>query len=228
MGFASSFMFDGAALSLEEQALLPLLNPHEMDMTAAEVERRLTNDTMYVRLFQGAFGSGPITIRRVALALATYQRTLVSDRAPYDRWAAGDSTALSESARRGAALFLGEKGGCVRCHIPPLFTDGKFHDIGLDSLPADSGRARVTKNELDFGKFKTPTLRNILHTGPYMHDGRLVSLEHVVMHYNTGIKASGRVDGGLKLLGLEEDEIFDLVAFLESLTDDFILHSAQP
>jgi cytochrome c peroxidase len=221
-------MFDGAVTTLEEQALLPLLNPHEMDMTAHDVETRLANDTMYVRLFQGAFGSGPITIHRVALALATYQRTLVSHRAPYDRWVAGDSTALSESARRGAALFMGEKGGCARCHIPPLFTDGQFHDIGLDSLPADSGRARVTKNRLDFGKFKTPTLRNIFHTGPYMHDGRLVSLEHVVMHYNTGIKASGRVDAGLKLLELEEGEIFDLVAFLESLTDDVLLQSPQP
>jgi len=228
IGFATAFMHDGAAATLEEQALLPLMNPIEMDMTSAEIEARLVEDSLYVRLFRQAFGPGPITIDKVARALATYQRTLVSFRSPYDRWVAGDSNALSESAKRGAQVFLGEKGGCVRCHIPPLFTDGKFHNIGIDTSVADSGRLLVTKLPADLGKFKTPTLRNIKFTEPYMHDGNIASLEHVVMHYNSELVSHPLADPDLEPLGLNETEILDLVAFLESLTDETILNVPEP
>jgi len=227
MGFATTFMFDGSESSLEEQALRPLLSPHEMNMTIPLIESRLTADTMYVRLFRQAFGPGRVTIDNVARALATYQRTLVSFRTPYDAWAAGDTTALSETARRGARIFLGEKGGCARCHVPPLFTDGQFHNVGLDGIPRDSGRAIVTKFAPDIGKFKTPTLRNISQTGPYMHDGRISSLEHVIMHYNEGPAGVGGADSLLRPLGLNEFEIYELVTFLEALTDEAIMLAPQ-
>jgi len=228
MIFGTSFMLDGAATTLEEQALLPLLNPHEMNMTRSGIEARLAADTLYVKLFRQAFGAGTISLPNVARALATYQRTLISYRTPYDQWVAGDSAALSEPAKRGAVIFLGEKGGCARCHVPPLFTDGRFYDIGLDSAPADSGRARVTGLAGDVGRFKTPTLRNVFHTGPYMHDGRIASLEHVVMHYNSGGAPSPNRDPGLKPLGLSESEVYDLTIFLESLTDESVLRAPQP
>jgi cytochrome c peroxidase len=227
LAFFNSFMFDGSASTLEEQATMPLLNPHEMDMTAAEVESRVASDPYYVKLYRQSFGPGPITLGNIARALATYQRTLVSFRSPYDAWMAGDSSALSASARRGAQIFIDGRGGCARCHTPPLFTDGKFHNIGLETDVADSGRYHVTNDPQDIGKFKTPTLRNIYHTGPYMHDGRYVSLEEVVRHYNSEFVTRPGADPLLQPLELNDAQVQDLVAFLESLTDETILHSPQ-
>ncbi len=223
LGWSGRLMYDGIAGSLEEQALLPLLNPLEMDSNRDSIESYLNADSAYVVLFRRAFGKGPATLERVAKALAAFQRTLVSHRSPYDRWAEGDSAAMSPAARRGAALFLGERGGCFRCHAPPLFTDGGFHDIGLDLTPVDSGRAGVTGLSADLGKFKTPTLRNVSRTYPYMHDGRFGDLENIVKHYNEGGKPSPNRDFRIVPLGLDEEEIRDIVAFLESLEDpDFI------
>lgn len=218
VAFATSLLLDGASATLEEQALLPLLSPQEMDMTGPAVIAKLSADSAYLRMFREAFGAGAITLSHVAKALATYQRTLISFRSPYDAWKAGDSTALSPAAVRGEGLFRG-RAGCARCHIPPLFTDGRFHNTGLDAVSADSGRARVTGLASDLGKFKTPTLRNLSWTHPYMHDGRFFDVTEVLEHYNSGGEPHAARDSLMRPLGLGFQEMSDLRAFLESLAD---------
>jgi cytochrome c peroxidase len=218
VAFGTSFLLDGEVATLEEQALRPLLSPEEMDMTGPEIIARVAGDSAYSRLFREGFGNVPVTLQGVAKALATYERTLISFHAPYDRWKAGDESALSSEARRGEALFTG-KAGCARCHVPPLFTDGKYHNTGLDAVTADSGRARVTRLAADLGKFKTPTLRNLQWTHPFMHDGRFFELREVLEHYNEGGAAHPARDSLLRPLGLSYAETEDLRAFLESLTD---------
>jgi cytochrome c peroxidase len=220
LAFVSSFTYDGRDSTLEAQALGPLLSPHEMDMTGPEIVARLEQDTHYVNHFREAYGEGPITLDRIVKALATYQRTLISYRSPYDRWRAGDENALAPEMKRGAALFFGDKLDCRRCHVPPLFTDGEFHNTGLDSVTTDPGRAGVTGSAADEGRFKTPTLRNVEMSSPYMHDGRFYGLEEVLRHYNSGGKPHPGADSLMRPLGLTAQEITDLAAFLESLTDE--------
>jgi cytochrome c peroxidase len=214
VAFDSSFMSDGSVASLEEQALMPLFAENEMDMTAAEVESRLSADTSYVRMFRRVFGPGPIRVALVAKALAAYQRTLFTWQSDFDRWRAGDPTALSPEAQAGEALFFG-KADCSRCHVPPLFTDRKFHAIGLDSVPLDVGRMGVTGLAEDAGRFRTPTLRNIMTTPPYMHDGRFTTLEEVLEHYSEDVRGKAEVVP-LKLTARER---FELVEFLKTLGD---------
>jgi cytochrome c peroxidase len=226
--FGASFMFEGGIPTLELQALAPLFAENEMDMTTAEIEARLAADTLYARLFRQAYGEGPITLSGATRALATYQRTLVSYRSPYDRWIAGDENALSPAARRGEALFVGEKADCWHCHAPPLFTDGGFHNLGLDSVSGDLGRMRVTGQPADEGKFKTPSLRNVAATPPYLHDGRFATLTEVVDHYNAGEAIHPRTDALMRPLGLSSREVQDLVAFLEALTDSTFLRQEAP
>lgn len=228
VGYGSSFMLDGRIATLEEQALAPLLSPEEMDMTGPEIEARIAADTAYFRMFRDVFGPGVVTLENVARALAAYERTLVSARSDYDRWAAGDEGAMTDAAKRGAAIFLGERGGCAQCHAPPLFTDGLFHDIGLDGVPADSGRGAITGMAADIGRFKTPTLRNVMQTGPYMHDGRFGDLENVVRHYDAGGAASPNRDPRIRPLGLSDDEVGDLVAFLQALSDQDFMNGSTP
>lgn len=221
--YGDLFMWDGRSISLEDQALSPLLSPLEMDMTVQEVIDRLTADSVYVRFFRQAFGGSGITSQTVTQALATYQRTLISRDSPFDRWRAGDSTALSPAAKRGAALFSGGKAGCARCHAPPLFTDHGFHNIGLDAVTTDAGRSDITNNPSDAGKFKTPTLRNIAESNPYMHDGRFNSLQEVIEHYNRGGEPHANRDLRIRPLGLTPGEILDLTEFLHALTDSAFL-----
>jgi cytochrome c peroxidase len=155
----------------------------------------------------------------VARALATYLRTLVSARTDYDRWKAGETDALSPAAKAGEALFMG-KARCFRCHAPPLFTDGDFHNIGLDSVPKDRGRALHTGLPADEGRLKTPTLRNIPITGPYMHDGRFWDIETVLAHYNAGGSPEAvNADSLIVPLGLSDRELYELAEFLRTLRD---------
>lgn len=230
MAFARVFMFDGRFESLEAQALGPLFDHQEMGMTEAEIVGRLQADTAYVRRFRQAFGPGPVTLEHVAKALATYQRTLISNRSAYDLWSAGDSSAMSPAARRGEALFQSSRLGCARCHSPPLFTDGNFHNIGLDDVGGitDSGRGGVTGTAGDVGRFKTPTLRNLAVTSPYMHDGRFGTIERVLEHYNSGGKEHPLKDPRVRPLELTPGELADLAAFLEALTDSKFLNTSEP
>ena len=219
--FASSFMYDGGSPTLESQVFHPLFG--EMGADSAELVLRLLSDTLYVRLFRQAYGEGPITLQGIAKALATYQRTLISTRSGYDRWRAGDSSALSASAKRGAEIFLGERGGCARCHTPPLFTDGKFHNVGLGGASSDSGRALVTGKPSDIGRFKTPTLRDVEKSAPYMHDGSIPALEDVVHHFNAGGVPGSGADSLIRPLGLNEEDVSDLVEFMRSLTENSLV-----
>lgn len=211
-----SFFWDGRANTLEEQALQPIQDPDEMNLSLEHMIRNLTQITAYRAQFEQAFGSGEISTERVAQALAAFQRTLNTTNSAFDRYLAGDRSAMSPEAVRGLKLFEG-KANCMACHDGPNFTDNSFHNIGLGDK--DAGRAKVVKDTKLTGAFKTPGLRNVALTAPYMHDGSLATLEDVMRHYNKGGKKSPHLDQQMKPLNLSEQEIQDLVAFMGALTD---------
>lgn len=223
--------WDGRAGTLEKQAEGPVENPLEMAHTLAGVEKKLAADPEYVRLFAEAYGPGPITFAKVEGAIASFERTVIAGNSPFDRYYyGGDKTALSPAAQRGLKVFLAkDKGNCATCHTVgekyALFTDNKFHNIGIGADTrgnlADLGRYTVTKVEADKGAFKTPSLRNIALTAPYMHDGSLKTLKDVVDYYVTGGNSNPYLDKEMKPLShLSFQERRDLVAFLESLTGE--------
>ncbi len=205
--YGRAFFWDGRVASLEEQVLQPITNPKEMDMTLDEVTARLVAESRY---------SGRVrTSADLAQALATYVRTILAGDSPYDRHVAGIPGSLSAEALAGLRLFRG-KGNCVTCHLGPNLTDESFHNTGLDT--ADPGRFAVTGREEDRGAFKTPTLREVARTAPYMHDGSLATLEDVVEHYDRGGKRGARVDPEIRPLNLTEAEKRALVVFLRALS----------
>ncbi len=218
LAYAPLLFADGAAMSLEEQAAVPIQNPLEMDMDTNALTRRLDAVPLYRNLFRNAWGDSSASFRTVLGALASFERSLLSGASPYDRWKNAEGPALSESARRGETLFSG-KAACNECHSGFLFTDRAFHNTGLDTLSLDPGRAGITGIPLDSGRFKTPSLRNIALSPPYMHDGRFLTLRKVIDHYNSGGLPHPDRDPLIRPLGLTEAEITDLSAFLESLTD---------
>jgi cytochrome c peroxidase len=211
------FMWDGRKATLEEQALGPIEADVEMNMPIDKLIARLEGIAEYRQLFADAFpGDGRITAANIGRAIATFERTVVSAKAPFDRWIEGDEKAISESAKRGFATFNG-KGRCAQCHSSWRFTDDSFHDIGLAST--DIGRGKFLPDIVKMQHaFKTPGLRNIARRGPYMHDGSVADLAAVVEHYNTGgIARPSRADDVLPL-GLTEQEKKDLVEFMHTLT----------
>jgi len=203
--------WDGRADDLVEQALGPLFAPLEMDMDEALVLERLAEQG-YAREFRAVYGQDP-SLALLARALAEFELTLLSGDAPFDRheWL-GEEEALDASARRGLALFRGQA-RCTLCHTGTNFSDEQFHHVG--TAAGDDGRLAVTGDEADRGRFKTPTLRNVALTAPYMHDGQLATLAEVVAHYARGEPHAG---SELEPLELDAGEQADLVAFLESLT----------
>src|SRR5690606_18242454 len=220
-----SLFWDGGATDLESQAYAPLTSPEEMDQDLGELVAELGADAEYPALFDAAFEDG-ITHVNVVRALAQYQRSLVSATSRYDRWAMGDEDALSSLEREGLAVFVR---ACASCHPPPFFTDEGFHNTGLDREYGDSdervawGRARISEVPADLGKYKTPSLRNVDRTAPYMHDGRFNSLDAVLAHYRRGVQASATLDGRLAGsspgIDLSDDEADALLAFLGALSD---------
>uniref|UniRef100_A0A7C4QIU4 C-type cytochrome n=1 Tax=Schlesneria paludicola TaxID=360056 RepID=A0A7C4QIU4_9PLAN len=207
-----NFQFwDGRARSLEEQALGPIQNPIEMKMTLEGVVERLNGIPGYKEQFQKVFGTD-VTAEGIARAIAAFERTILSGNAPYDRFKAGDQSALSAEAQRGMKLFFG-KARCSACHSGPNFSDNAFHNIGLDS--DDVGRKAVSKLPGDHGAMKTPTLREIARTAPYMHNGSMKTLEEVVAHYNKGGNGNPFQDEEIFPLKLTEQEQADLVTFLK-------------
>lgn len=260
--FASQF-WDGRSADLEDQSQHPFLNPVEMGLKDHEpILKIVRTDPAYGDLFRKAFGIEPaaITMDHVKMAIASFERTIVSGDSPFDRWYfGGDKTAMSEAAVRGFKVFL-EDGRCVSCHTieqdHALFTDQRFHNIGVginriqDKVPeiapkfleakakgmdvdkavltdpnsSELGRFAVTDGLDELGSFKTPTLRNIAVTAPYMHDGSIATLRDVVVHYNNGgVTTKGErvndfLSGGIRELNLDEQQISDLVAFMEALT----------
>lgn len=219
-GYARALFWDGRAASLEEQALAPMVSATELANTYEEIVRRVGADVTYVAAFRRAFGDGEITSGRMAQALASFERTLLSGGSRVDRYERmGEIGALSAAAVRGRELFHG-KGRCHVCHNGPLFADGRFHNTGVSwgRAPIDRGRNEVTGLERDLGAFRTPSLRDVARTGPYMHDGSIRTLAAVVAFYDRGGRRNPYIDDLLMPLRLTSAEQRDLVAFLEALT----------
>jgi len=223
--------WDGRAPSLEKQAEGPVQNPVEMANTLGAVEKKLSADASYQADFEKAFGPGPITYEKVEKAIASFERTVISGNSPFDKYFyGGDKKALSAAAARGLEVFRSaKKGNCAVCHTIgekfALFTDNQFHNIGVGVNSkgelTDLGRYEVTKNEADRGAFRTPTLRNIALTAPYMHDGSLKTLKDVVDFYVGGGTSNPHLDKQIKSLDfLSKQERADLMAFMESLTGE--------
>ncbi len=231
LAWDKAFFWDGRSKSLEEQALGPVENPVEMHEDWANAILELSAHPDYPTLFNKAFETSIITKTLVAKALAQFERSIISSNSQFDRdylstkKIEGALTNPKNSLEMGMKLFYG-KADCWHCHGAVgdfLFTDRAFHNNGLDSTFADKGLELVTKNVMDRGKFKTPTLRNSQFTGPYMHDGRFKSLDEVIEFYNSGVKKSATLDPNMKELAkglnLSTDEKAELKEFLLSLSD---------
>lgn len=214
--------WDGRAAGLEAQASGPMLNPVEMNHTLEGVEQSCSKDADLRKMFDRAFGPGPITMDKVTKAIASFERTKVSGNSSFDRFFfGGDKSALSPEAQHGLAVFRDpKKGNCVTCHTIEekyaLFTDGKFHNLGA-GLNAQGELTDLGRGE---GKFRTPSLRNVALTAPYMHDGSLKTLKEVVDFYVGGGSSNPHLDPLIKPLTLTKEERADLVAFLESLNGE--------
>jgi cytochrome c peroxidase len=221
VGAGHSLFWDGRASSLEEQAIHPLINPEEMATTKDAVVKTLVSITGYRPYFRRAFGTDAVDVERVGRAIAEFEKTLVSMDAPYDRWDAGDPTAISTDAAAGFKLFIG-KGTCTACHSSALFSDVDFHNIGVgqDKKPPDMGRFEVTKEDRGRGAYRTPTLRNLRFTAPYMHDGSLKTLAEVVDFYDKGGIENEWLDPDIQPLHLTPQEKRQLLAFMEALNSD--------
>lgn len=231
--FTTQF-WDGRAATLEEQAGGPVENPVEMAFTHEGVEERLRADPVYVELFKEAWGGGPIVFEMVAKSIASFERTVLVGNSPFDRYLfGGDQEAMTDEAIRGLELFRDpEKGNCEVCHTideeqgHALFTDNKFHNLGvgaeIDGSLADIGRFEQTQVESDKGAFKTPHLRNIADSAPYMHDGHLKDLKEVLDFYiGAGNSNDFRDEEIHELDHLTAQERTDLIAFMEALTGEY-------
>jgi len=212
------FMWDGRLATLEQQALGPTQSPGEMNMPIDQLMDRLASIAEYKPLFVAAFPTEGMTSKTLAKAIATYERTVVSERAPFDAWIEGNEQAISEEAKRGFAVF-NTKAQCSSCHEGWNFTNEGFQDIGLPS--ADVGRGEFLPDVIKMKHaFKTPGLREITRRAPYMHDGSIATLEQVVEHYDRGgVDRPSRSDL-MNPLGLSSQEKSDLVAFLQTLTSN--------
>lgn len=212
--------WDGRAASLEEQARGPITSPVEMNMTSeAELVRRLDGVAEYNSRFLAVFDEGA-SLKNVARAIAAFEKTLVTPDSPFDQYAGGNKQALTEQEKRGLILFVA-KASCSQCHNGSNLTDNKFHVLGKlqkDARQTDAGRYGVTKDEKDRAAFKTPTLRNVALTAPYMHDGSVATLEEVVEFYDKGCGEAPNKSDLIFKLELTAQEKKDLVAFLKSLT----------
>jgi cytochrome c peroxidase len=212
------YFWDGRSPSLEDQALKPITSEAEMHLPGDSMVRALDTPG-YRAMFQAAFpeDNGRISPERVAMALATFERKILSADAPFDRWVRRDETAVPPAAKRGFLLFVG-KANCAVCHAGWRFTDGGFHDIGLPD--ADVGRGKILPLPAMQHAFKTQGLRDIIRRYPYMHDGSLTSLDAVIRHYDGGFTRRDSLDSEMRPLGLSVAERADLIAFLKSLTSD--------
>jgi cytochrome c peroxidase len=219
--WGKSQFWDGRAPTLEAQVVVPMTNPDEMGMTVDQVVEKLRDIKGYAPLFAAAFGDGAITFDRIASAIASFERTIVSGNSPYDRYIAGDKSALTKQQKAGLNFFDG-KGECAECHSGPNFTTEKFANIGegMDQANPDPGLEAITKKRGDFGKFKVPTLRDLAHRGPYMHDGHSRTLSDVLDLYAKGGLPNPHLDTRLTPFYLDEQTRQDLLAFLDSLNGE--------
>ncbi len=245
VGYNGALIWDGRAGSLEKQALGPIQNPLHMNQNLDLLIEKLRAIPGYVERFQQVFGTS-VTPDGLSKALAAFERTIVTQNAPFDRYMTGDQKAMSEAAVRGMELFKG-KARCILCHNRPNFTDSQFHNLGVpepaflqeplvqasirfdtkrmkvegyDKVTTDLGRYLVTKKEEDKGAFKTPTLRNVTQTAPYMHNGVFDTLEAVIDFYDKGGETVAGKSPLMQPLGLTAQEKKDLLAFLQALTGE--------
>jgi cytochrome c peroxidase len=222
--YFSRLLWDGASQGLEDQVRYPVTHPREMSMTNSKVVKAVEAQADYRPLFAAAFGDEKISWERIRDGIASFERTLVAGDSPFDRFFfASDTAALPAPARRGWELFQG-KAGCAECHRftreSPFFTDSEFHNVGVGwaSDKPDLGRYDVTKEKDDRGRFRTPSLRNVALTAPYMHDGSVATLAEVVAFFDRGGLPNSYLDARIKPLQLTAEERADLVAFLETLS----------
>ena len=256
VAYNTIMFWDGRVKTLEEQAKKPIASPFEMNMNYDLLEERLKKIPKYRELFRKAFpeDKDPINIDNIAKAIAAFERTIVCNDSPFDKYMRGDKNAMDELQIEGMKLFIG-KAGCVQCHNGPNFTDEKLHVTGVpknrveddvlvrvtrnfvvksngfknpDRFDRDLGLYFITKKEKDKGAFKTPTLRNVALTPPYMHNGVFKTLREVVEFYNKGGGNVPNKDPRLKPLNLTEEEKEALVAFLEALTCDTVPYVEEP
>jgi cytochrome c peroxidase len=200
--YGRTFFWDGRAPSLEDQVLQPIQDPHEMNLTLEELSTRVKLDS-----------------QTIARALASYVRSILSGGSPYDHYVNGDRSALTAERQLGLQIFRG-KGNCTACHIGPNFTDEQFHNTGIawrDGKFADEGRFAVSNNPRDHGAFKTPTLREIGRTAPYMHDGSMATLEDVIEFYSEGGRPNPYLDSDIRPRNFTPEEKRAVAAFLRSL-----------
>lgn len=232
LAWGGGFFWDGRATTLREQVLMPVRDAHELNESPARVVEKLRTDPGTEEDFRRAFGSPGIDEERLAKALEQYLLRLVSQESKFDR-AVRKLATLTEEEKRGLQLFVSERdpkrglfgADCFHCHGGTLFTDHRYTSNGLDLRPPDAGRMEATGQEIDRGRFKTPSLRNVELTAPYMHDGRFATLEEVVAHYSQGVKRTANLDPNLAKhpdggLNLSEEDQAALVAFLKTLTDE--------
>jgi cytochrome c peroxidase len=217
IAWVSPLGWNGKFRSLESVAFTPITQPKNMNLPEATLIERLKAAPDYVSRFAEAFDDGAITRQNIEKALATYERSIVSGEAPFDRWVNGDENAISPAAKRGFVLFT-TKAHCSECHSGWTFTDNSFHDIGSAS-GEDIGRGSIFKTSVKLRyAFKTPTLRDVALRAPYMHDGSVPTLDAVIDLYDKGgIDRPSRSES-IKPLGLKQDEKDDLIAFLKTLT----------
>jgi cytochrome c peroxidase len=230
-----SFFWDGRASSLEAQVLEVIQNPDEMGMKLDDLVNRLNQIPGYTAQFMNIYGTR-VTVRGITRSIAAYERTLMTQPSPFDKYLSGDKTAISPPAQKGLEIFQ-SKANCALCHHGFIFTDSEFHNIGVPSLSEqnssrlfsrgkqrklpkddDIGRYKLTKRREDMGSFKTPTLRNITQTAPYMHNGVFKTLEEVIEFYDKGGVKNTNLDMQMKALGLTAQEKFHLIEFLKTLT----------
>jgi cytochrome c peroxidase len=233
--YGERFAWDGKELSLERQAEEPVQNPIEMHSNWNNVIDRLQNHSEYPELFRLAFKTSTITKELTTKAIAQFERTLISADSKFDRYSLGQAT-LTQQELNGLDIFLREdKGDCFHCHgnpNNPLWTDNDFHNNGLDATFTDLGLGAVTGDTNDNGKFRSPSLRNLAFTAPYMHDGRFATLDDVINHYSEGLVNSPTIDplmkqidqGGVQLTTQEKS---DLKAFLLSLSDPSFINNTE-
>jgi cytochrome c peroxidase len=224
VAYDTVFFWDGRATTLEMQAGMPIINPVELGNDSGTVVATLSSKAVYQELFSQAFG-GPdasgqnITFKRIEQAIATFERTLISGGSAYDRYMQGDASALSASAKNGLALFDSNITNCSSCHSGINFTDNSYHSTGIVAFYEDDGREDVTGSPNDDGKFRTPSLRNVALTFPYMHDGSFKDLPSILAHYVQGGMHNSTQDSLIRPLNLTGQQVNDIIAFLNSLTD---------
>ncbi len=232
--YSKHLFWDGRVSSLEEQCKGPISNPKEMTVIKNVHEahlrcaEKIQDIPSYKPLFKKVFGKDKITINEIAQAIATFERIVVSGNSPYDRYQAGDRSALTPGQIQGLAVF--KKVGCANCHSGFNFTDGRFLNIGIgmEAAVPDLGRYAITHVKGDLGAFKVPTLREVEHTGPYMHDGSLDSLEEVIDYYDKGGIPNKNLHPLMKPLHLSSEEKKNLLDFLKSLSGEGWQHFHEP